>query len=194
MGAGYLKATQEWLPQATVVFDRFHVQRLASDAVDDVRREIVRELGETEDAKAVKNTRFVLLKRPENLYPAERLRLSEVQRTNERLYRAYLLKETLAQALEYLQPARAEKALRAWIVWACRSKLRPFVRAARTIRKHFDGVLAYVKTRVTNGLAEGINNKLRMIARRAFGFHSAGPLIAMVFLTCGSIQLDPPLP
>ncbi|MBN1837797.1 MAG: transposase, partial [Spirochaetales bacterium] len=133
-------------------------------------------------------------KRPENLFPSERFRLSEVQRTNERLYRAYLLKETLAQALDYLQPARAEKALRAWLAWASRSRLRPFVRAARTIRKHFEGVLAYVKTRLTNGLVEGINNKLRMIARRAFGFHSAEPLIAMVFLTCGGIQLDPPLP
>ena len=77
---------------------------------------------------------------------------------------------------------------------ASRSKLKPFVKAARTIRRHFDGVIAYVKTRLTNGLVEGLNNKLRMIARRAFGFHRADALIAMLFLNSGGIQLDPPLP
>ena len=65
---------------------------------------------------------------------------------------------------------------------------------AGTIRQHFDGVLAYVKGRLTNGFTEEINNKLRMVARRAFGFHSAQALISMLFLTCGGIRLDPPLP
>ena len=64
---------------------------------------------------------------------------------------------------------------------------------ARTIRKHFDGILAYVQTRLTNGLTEGFNNKLRVIARRAYGFHSPQPLIAMLLLCCGGIKLDPPL-
>ena len=58
----------------------------------------------------------------------------------------------------------------------------------------FDGIMAYVQSRLTNGLVEGLNNKLRMVARRAFGFHSAHALIAMLFLDCGAILLDPPLP
>lgn len=195
MAAGYEKAIKEWLPQADLVFDRFHVQKLASDALDEVRRSIVRELhGAPEEAKDVKGTRFVLLKKPEDLSPSEKFKLSQVQETNQRLYRAYLLKETLGQALDYLQPKRAEESLRSWIAWAARSRLEPFVRTARTIRKHFDGVIAYVKTRLTNGLVEGINNKLRMIARRAFGFHSAGALIGSLFLTCGGIELNPPVP
>jgi len=195
MAGGYEKAIQEWLPQAEVVFDRFHVQKLASDALDEVRRSIVRELhGSPEEASEVKGTRFVLLKKPEDLSGAEKVKLSEVQRTNRRLYRAYLLKETLGAALDYAQPKRAEGALRRWIGWAVRSRLKPFVRTARTIRRHFDGVLAYVKTRLTNGLVEGINNKLRMIARRAFGFHSAGALIGSLFLSCGGIELNPPIP
>lgn len=194
MSASYEKAIQEWLPQADIVFDRFHVQRLASDAVDEVRRSIVRELKGTEDAKAVKKTRFVLLKNPEDLSPSEKRKLSVVEATNRRLYRAYLLKETLRRALDYLQPARATRELKSWLAWASRSRLKPFVRVGRTIREHFEGVIAYVKTRLTNGLTEGLNNKLRMIARRAFGYHGAEPLIAMMFLTCGGIQLNPPLP
>ncbi len=195
MAGGYEKAIREWLPQAEIVFDRFHVQQLASDALDEVRRSIVRELhGSQEEAKEVKGTRFVLLKKPEDLSPAEKYKLSEVQETNQRLYRAYLLKETLGQALDYRQPKRAEESLRSWIAWAARSRLKPFVRTARTIRKHFDGIVAYVKTRLTNGLVEGINNKLRMIARRAFGFHSASALIGSLFLSCGGIELNPPVP
>ncbi len=194
MSGGYMKAVQEAVPDAQIVFDRFHVQRLASDAVDEVRRSMVRLVRGTEEARAIKHTRFVLLKKPSNLTKDEKGRLSEVQRSNRRLYRAYLLKETLSSALSYRQPKRAEDALRDWLSWASRSKLPAFVRAARTIRTYFDGVVAYVKTRLTNGLVEGINTRLRMIARRAFGFHSARALIAMLFLTNGGIQHAPPLP
>jgi len=119
---------------------------------------------------------------------------SEVQKTNAKLYRPYLLKETLVKALDYRQPRRAKKALREWPAWSSRSRLAPFVKAARTIRKHFDGVVAYVQTRLTNGVFEGLNNKTRMVTRRAFGFHSASALIAMIHLVCGGIELDPPLP
>jgi transposase len=195
LSAAYVKAVREGLPNAEIVFDRFHVQRLASDALDEVRRGLVRELAVTpEEARAVKNTRFVLLKNPWNLNRPQRLKLSEVQHTNQRLYRAYLLKETLAKALEYRQPWRAERALREWLAWASRSRLKPFVRAARTIRKHLSGILAYIRTRLSNGLVEGLNGKTRMIVRRAYGFHSPTALIAMIFLTCGGLQLDPPLP
>jgi len=193
--AAYIKAVRESLPQAEIIFDRFHVQRLASDAVDEVRRSIVRELAaEPEKAKAVKGTRFVLLKNPWNLSRRQRSKLAEIQDTNRRLYRAYLLKETLAKALDYLQPRRAARALDEWLSWASRSRLKPFVKAARTIRKHRSGILAYIKSRLTNGLIEGLNNKIRLIARRAYGFHSHQALTAMTFLSCGGIHLEPPLP
>ena len=123
----------------------------------------------------------------------ESSKLADVQRTNQRLYRAYLLKETLAKALGYRQPWRARAALEDWIAWASRSKLGPFIKVARTIRKHFEGVLAYVADRLTNGVVEGLNNKLRMVARRAFGFHSANALIGMLFVS-GGIKLNPQLP
>jgi transposase len=183
------------LPNAEIVYDRFHVQRLVSDALDQVRRDLVRELGaDPDEARAVKRTRFVLLMNPWNLSRAQRRKLSELQRTNQRLYRAYLLKETLAKALDYRQPRRAERLLRAWLDWASRSRLQPFVRAARTIRQHLAGILAYIRTRLSNGLVEGLNGKIRVVTRRAYGFHSHQALSAMIFLTCGGIHIDPPLP
>jgi transposase len=194
MAGGYIKAVEERLPEAQIVFDRFHVQRLASDALDEVRRELLRKIRGTEEGRELFRSRFALLKNPWNLTRRETEKLRDVQRTNAPLYRAYLLKETLAQALDYKQTWRAKRALREWLAWASRSKLAPFVKAARTIREHFDRILAYIQERLTNGIVEGFNNKLRMIARRAYGFHSPPPLIAMLYLCCGGIKLDPPLP
>jgi transposase len=194
MSAGFIKAIEERIPQAQLTFDRFHVQRLVSDALDEVRREQLRELRGTEEGKTLFRSRFALLKNPWNLQRSEQQKLHALQQTNAPLYRAYLLKETLAQALDYKQPWRAERALDEWLRWASRSKLKPFVKAARTVRKYKQGILAYVKDRLTNGLVEGLNNHLRMIARRAYGFHSAPALISMLFLCCGGIKLHPALP
>jgi transposase len=194
MAGGYIKAVEDRLPEAQIVFDRFHVQRLASDALDEVRRAQLREIRGTEEGRELFRSRFALLKNPWDLTRRETEKLSAVQRTNAPLYRAYLLKETLAQALDYKQTWRAKRALREWLAWASRSKLAPFVKVARSIRAHFDGILAYIQERLTNGIVEGFNNKLRMIARRAYGFHSPPPLLAMLYLCCGGIKLDPPLP
>lgn len=194
MSGGYIKAVTEHLPQAEIVFDRFHVQQLASKAVDEVRRAQWREHKGTEEGKAIKGSRFTLLKNPWNLNLSERRRLRELQRTNAPLYRAYLLKEMLAKALDYRQPKRARDTLEQWLAWASRSRLEPFVKLAKTIREHKESILAYIKHRLTNGLVEGINARTRMVARRAFGFHSAEALISMIQLCNGGIVLDPPLP
>ena len=193
MAAGYIKAVTERAPQAQKVYDRFHVQQLASAAVDQVRRTEVHLAG-AEAGRLLKKSRWPLLKSTWNLEVHEREKLGEVQRTNRRLYRAYLLKESLGSLLDYRQPWRARRRLAEWLSWASRSKLRPFVRVARTIRHYMDGVLAYVSTRLSNGLTEGLNNKTRLITRRAYGFHSAHALSAMIHLCCGGIVLSPPLP
>jgi len=194
MAGGYIKALEERAPHVKIVFDRFHVQRLASVAVDEVRRKIWREMKGTKAASAIKGMRFILLKNPWNLSRKERRRLAELQHTNRRLYRAYLLKEALAAALDYKQLSRASRALDDGLAWATRSKLPAFVKLARTLRKHRDRILAYVTERITNGVVEGINNRLRTIARRSYGVHSAEPLIAMLHLCVGGIELNPPVP
>lgn len=194
MAGGYIKAVQQRLPQATIVFDRFHVERLVRDALDQVRRLMVRELEGRQEAQSVKKTRFLLLKNPWNLSPLQQTKLADVAREHRRLYRAYLLKESFAEALEEPDPREAVAALKRWIQWAIRSRLKPFVRAAKTVRKHLDGIVAYLHTHLTNATVEGFNTKLRMVARRAFGFHSASALISMLFLVSGGIQLNPPLP
>jgi transposase len=193
MSAAYIAAVRDRAPQATLTFDRFHVQKLANEALDEVRRAEVRE-AVGEKTSFIKKARWALLKNPWNLTRKQGQKLREIQQNNRRLYRAYLLKESLAKVLDYLQPGRASAALEDWLRWARRSRLKPFVKLAGTVAKHAEGILAYVKTRLTNGLTEGLNNLIRLITRRAFGFHSAGALQAMIQLCCGGIVLNPPLP
>ena len=193
LAASWQKALRARVPHARVVFDRFHVERLASDAVDEVRRAEQRRVG-AKAPKALKGTRFCLLKHPARLKPGEKRRLETLRRQNRALDRAYRLKEYLAIILEQATPDEAPDLLDEWLAWAARSRLRPIVTLARTVRKHAAGILAYLDTKMTNGPVEGINNKLRVIARRAYGFHSHGALISMLFLCCGGIELAPPLP
>lgn len=195
ISGGYEKAVREAIPHAQVCFDPFHVVKLAGEAVDQVRRAEWRAQGKskTKGGRWVKGTRWALLKAPENRTEKQDLLLAEVQGANRRLYRAFLLKEELRALYHEVLPHRAAEHLEAWLRWAQRSKLAPFVRLARTIREHREGVLAAVRLGLSNGRLEGLNSKVRLISHRSFGFHSAAPLIALVYLCCGGIEIDLPL-
>ena len=191
MSAAYEAAIKTNAPNAVIVFDRFHVQRLAHDALDEVRREIVRELKNTPEGKAVKGTRYSLQRNEVNHTPKDAERISTVMATNAPLYRAYMLKTMLAWILSTATVADAERRLEGWIDWATRSQLKPFVRVGKTIRKHLEGILAYIRTGISNGRSEGFNGKARVITKRAFGFHSATALIATLYLCCSGLELNP---
>jgi transposase len=191
MSGAYIQAVSEASPQAKIVFDRFHVQRLAHDALDEVRRAEVRALEDPIERRALKGSRFSLQKRPWNLTDLDKEKLSVVQRTNLPIYRAHMLKETLAAILDGRQPGLAKKQLEQWTTWASHSRLAPFARVARTIRAHLDGIVAYVATGLSNGPTEGLNGKARTITRRSFGLHSAHSLISMLFLCCSGLTLLP---
>lgn len=191
MSGAYIKAVTKASPKARLIFDRFHVQRLAHDAVDEVRRAEVRALTSAADRSILKGVRFALQKNPWNLVRSERLKLTTLQRENRRIYRAYLLKESLLDILDRHQHGVASKKLDEWFRWAMRSRLHPFKKLARTLRRFKTGVLAYIRTRLNNGRTEGINGKIRVITRRAFGFHSVQSLIGLIFLCCSGYDLRP---
>lgn len=191
LSKAYIASLKRNAPNAEIVFDRFHVQRLAHDALDEVRRQIQRELRGTEGGKEIKGSRFALQKREENLTPKDEDKLCNVMTTNLPLFRAYLLTQVLAAVLDLRDPAVARKSIGEWIAWAQRARLAPFVRVARTIREHLDGILGYIRTGLSNGRSEGLNGKARVVTRRAFGFHSASSLIAMLHLCCSGLHLTP---
>jgi transposase len=140
----------------------------------------------------VKGTRWSLLKAPEHQTIGQLATLADVQDHNRRLYRAFLLREELRLLYHLPDPALAPDHLDAWLAWASRSRLRPFVRLARTLRAHRDGILAAIRLGLSNGRLEGLNSKIRLISHRAFGFHSPQPLIALVYLCCAGITIELP--
>jgi transposase len=194
MSGGYEKAIRENCPEAEICFDPFHVVRLAQRAVDQVRRDEwnAHERSHTKTGKWIKGTRWSLLKAPAKQTIAQLALLHEVQHANKPLYRAFLLKEELRVLYQLDDPTLAPEHLDAWLDWASRSRLDPFVKLARTIRRHRDGILNAIRLGLNNGRLEGLNSRIRLISHRSFGFHSADPLIALVYLCCTRIVI--PLP
>ena len=195
MSAGYEKAIRapEGLPHAQVCFDPFHVVKLGGDAVDKVRRDEYNHHGRssTGEGKWIKATRYSLLKDTAKQTAGQLLKLAEVVTNNKRMYRAFLLYGEL-RYIYRLPYHEAVERLEAWLAWASRSRLKPFVKLARTICKHKAGVLAAVELGISNGRLEALNSKVRLLSHRAYGFHSADALIAMIYLCCAGIQI--PLP
>jgi transposase len=195
MSGGYEKAIRERCPQAQIAFDPFHVVRVAADAVDQVRRDEwnAHDRSHTKTGRWVKHTRWALLKAPDRQSLDQLGTLGEVYVRNRRLYRAFLLYHQLRLLYALEDPRAAPPHLDAWLRWATRSRLVPFVKAARTLRRHRAGILAAIRLGLSNGRLEGLNSRVRLISHRSFGFHSAAPLIALIYLCCGGITIDLPL-
>jgi transposase len=194
MSGGYEKAIREAIPAAEIAFDPFHVVRLGQRAVDQVRRDEwnAHERSHTPTGKWIKGTRWSLLKSPDKQTVPQLALLGEVAHANKPMFRAFLLKEELRLLYALEDPTLAPAHLDAWLAWASRSRLAPFVRLARTIRRHRAGILAAIRLGLSNGRLEGLNSRIRLISHRSFGFHSAAPLIALVYLCCSGIIIDLP--
>jgi transposase len=191
MSQAYIKAVTKATPGAQLIFDRFHVQRLAHIALDETRRDEVRKAITKDDKKSLKKTRVALQRSPWNLTDRDKQTLNQLAETNLPIYYAHLLKDDLAAILAGRQVNVARSRLKVWIDDAKKSDLPHFKKLAETISKHIDGILGYVRTRLNNGRVEGLNSKIRTITRRSYGFHSAYALIALIFLCCGGIHLSP---
>ena len=140
----------------------------------------------------MKGARYAVWKNPEHLTERQQAKLAEIQRTNRRLDRAYLLQEQLRAVFHADTAEDAIGILDGWLRWASRSKLPSFVKLARTIRTHRAGIEATLRLGLTNARIEAVNTTLRLICRRADGFHSAPALIALAMLTVGGLR--PALP
>lgn len=196
LGPAYAKSVRTRAPQATICFDPFHVVKLATEALEAVRRQVwqsARKLRDQSIAKKFKGARWALLKNPLDLTEDQDGTLREIKRTGGALWRAYQLKEALRAVFAGdLDPTDTSVMLDRWCSKAQRSRIPEFVKSARTIRKHRDGINAAIDRGLSNGRQEGLNNKVRLIIRRAYGFHSPDAALATVLLACGPANLKLP--
>lgn len=189
----YIKATRLGLPQGgeRIVFDRFHVMRDITTAVDLVRkhehRTLLRETGES----VLTGTKYVWLYAAERLPGAWRDAFKALRTRNLKVGRAWAIKEALRTLWTYRQPAAAARFFRQWYGWARRSQLEPIKRVAATLQRHLPGVLRYCRHRITNGVAEGLNSKIMTIKRKACGFRNAQHFTTAIYFHCGGLDLYP---
>ena len=196
MGPGYAKSVREHAPQAIVCIDPYHVVQLANQALDEVRRAYwneLRSLGDQDAAKRFKDSRWSLLKKPDKLTDEQATTLTRIKAAGGEVWRAYTLKEAVRGIFEPgLSIEDVEVLINRLLSRLARSRLEPFIRLGKTIRKHHDGILAAIRLGINQGRTEALNNKVRLITRRAYGFHSAKAALALVLLTCGPITLHLP--
>jgi transposase len=168
----YLKATKRHCPNAVAVFDPFHIiQSYGRDVVDRVRIDEYRK-ATAEQRQVIKGSRYLLLKNKQNLN-SQREEPSDLQQLlalNRRLEKVYILKDDLKQLWRYKSPAWALKWFAGWYRRAIYSRIEPLKKFARMLKSHIDGILAHCKYPIHTGILEGINNKIKVIKRVAYGY------------------------
>ena len=184
MSPAYLKGLDQHFPLARITFDKFHVMKLINEAVDEVRRQEQRERPE------LKGSRYVWVKNPEQL-TVKQIEISDrlhLPRRHLKTVRAYHLKLAF-QDVWNASRHRAETILQEWYYWATHSRLEPMIQVAKTIRKHWRGVLNWFETYISNGILEGINSLIQAAKAKARGYRSTRNLIAIAYLIAGKLNL-----
>ena len=173
MSPSFRKAINDYAPNVPIVHDPFHIVQSANKALDEVRRTEQSRL-ENEGRKVTKGNRYLLLKSWEKVENEDNdvKKLEEMFAINENLYRAYLLKEDLRQFWKQPDKEEATLFLQLWLEEAATLDLSPIRRLAKTIAKHRDCILAWYDFHITTGPLEGLNNKIKVLKRRAYGYRN----------------------
>ena len=174
LSPAYTAAVEENLPAAQIVYDHFHVIKLFNDMMTKVRRELYSKLTDKEQKSALKGTRFLLLKRPENLNPdkGEPERLQKALEMNETLMQLYYLKDDFAALWEQDDYSQAEGWLLDWLQYAERLNIQALTTFCKNIRRHAIGIINWYDYPVSSGPLEGLNNKIKTLKRKAYGYRN----------------------
>ena len=205
-GARWIKNTVgEYAPQAVFCIDPYHVVTWALDAMDTMRRRIWREVCEAEktlpkrkpgrpkkgeepqpkESKALKHSKYPLGKNPENLTDYQKSSLEQIQKVYPKLFRGYQLKEALRMIFHTAEGV--EEALKKLLSWACRCRIPEFVELNKKIRRHRYSILNTMEYGLSNARIEALNNKIKLIIRRSYGFGNTDNLIDMIKLVCSNV-------
>lgn len=178
----YIKAIQECCPQAKLVFDKFHVVKKVNEALDKVRKKEFAE-AEEEERKNMKHKRFVILRRPASLNREQMEQLHELMKGNEKLYKAYLLKEQILSIFEDTESQfeMIQQRLTQWIENIMSNEMEEFYEVMNMIINHLEGILNYFRYGMTNAIAEGFNTKINILKRRAYGFRDVEYFILKIY-------------
>lgn len=215
------ECVNEFTPDCERCVDPFHVVEWAMEALDEVRREVWREayneaaqlakehpqkkgrpkaddtgaaIAKAARAKAeeIKNSAYALGKAPEHLTENQQAKVAMIAENNNRLYRAYRMKETLRLLLKIKDAGEAEAELKRWLWWASHSRIDAFKKLYQKIKRHKEHILNTIRLGMSNARIEATNNKIKLIIRKAYGFRNIQNMLDMVYLVCSDLKI--PLP
>lgn len=189
MWRAYLKVMRKKIPQAVHILDRFHIVGLLNRAVDEVRREEVKQLQAKGYEPVLLKSKYCLLKREENLTLGQEQRLADVLQYDLKSVRAYLLKESFQVFWTYTSPYWANWFLKRWCTRAMRSRLEPIKKFVKTVRRHEALMMNWFKAKkaYSSGIVEGLNRKVNLVTRKSYGFRSYDVLKIALFHTMGNL-------
>lgn len=187
MSKAFIKGVNETMPNAAITFDPFHLIKHMNDALGQVRAEEAKSYPEM-----MKGSRYAFLKNPENLTEKQDKTLTRLCGYRLKTARAYLLKLALQDV--YFAPSReeAEVRLKNWYSWAIRSQIKQVRTVAKTVKNHWNGILAWFNSQLSNGFLEAINGLIQAVKRRARGYRTTKNLINMAYLIAGKLHFRLP--
>ena len=186
MSPAFIRGIEDTFENSSITFDKFHCVKVINRALDEVRRI------EQKTRPELKKTRFVWLKNPTNLTVKQQgvIETLNVPKLNLKTAKGYQIKLTF-QELYDQSKEKAQEFLKKWYFWATHSRLQPMIKAARTIKRHWDGVLAWFDSGLTNGVLEGINSLIQAAKAKARGYRSDRNMITILYLIAGKLNLQP---
>jgi transposase len=186
MSPAFISGIHTEFPDAAITFDKFHVTKIVNEGIDKVRRE------EVAKNQNLKKTRYIWLKNPDNLTEMQKETLGSLKDMNLKTVRAYNLKLSLQVFWSIEDRLLAEDYLKKWYFWATHSRIKPMIEVAKTIKAHWNGILNYFDSRITNGILEGTNSVIQLLKRSARGYRSVQNFITMIYLRLGQLNFQLP--
>jgi transposase len=186
MSPAFINGISSEFPGAKITFDKFHVTKMMNEAVDEVRKQ------EQSTVKELKNSKYLWLKNERNLSEKQKGRFLNLKNQNLKTVKAYNIKLSLQEFWNSQNRRRATKSLKKWYFWATHSRLNPVIEAANTVKKHWDGILNYFDSKITNGILEGINSIVQLQKRNARGFKNIFYFINMIYLKLSKLKFELP--
>jgi len=173
MWGPYIEATKACIPDAEkkIVFDKYHVTRMVTEAVDEIRKKENKELSE-QGNDILKGTKYLWLWNPDRIPEYRREEFERLRSIDLKVYRAYAIKENLRTMWTYATPGWMQRFFKDWYRWATHCRLAPMVKAAKSIKAHLDNIVTYAKHQITNALGESLNAKIEKVKRLACGYRN----------------------
>jgi transposase len=184
MSPAFIKGLGDHFPNARLTFDRFHVMKLIGEAVDEVRRQ------EVKDYPELKKTRYVWLKNPSNLTAHQAEMLEALRNANLKTAEAYRMRVTLQDFYEQANPNAAKLFLQEWIAMVLASGIEPMAKVAKTLQTHTEGVLRWFRSGLSNGFLEGLNSLVKAAKAKARGYRKIRTLITIAYLIAGKLRFN----